>query len=82
MTRTVADAALMLQALAGPDDRDMASLEAPPEDFLDRLDDGIAGLKVAYSPDLGYLKVDAEVRGPVKTGRTSVPGPGLRRSTR
>jgi len=67
MTRTVADAALMLQAMAGPDDRDMASLEAPPEDFLDHLDDGIAGLKVAYSPDLGYLKVDAEVASPVKT---------------
>jgi aspartyl-tRNA(Asn)/glutamyl-tRNA(Gln) amidotransferase subunit A len=63
----VADAALMLQAMAGPDDRDMSSLEAPPENFLARLDEGIAGLKVAYSPDLGYLKVDAEVAEPVRS---------------
>jgi aspartyl-tRNA(Asn)/glutamyl-tRNA(Gln) amidotransferase subunit A len=66
ITRTVGDAALMLQAMAGPDDRDMASLEGAPEDYMARLDEGIAGLKVAYSPDLGYLKVDAEVAEPVR----------------
>ncbi len=66
ITRTVADAALMLQAMAGPDDRDMTSLESPPEDFTGKLDSGIAGLRVGFSPDLGYLKVDAEVAGPVK----------------
>lgn len=66
ITRTVADAALMLQAMAGPDDRDMTSLESPPEDFTGKLDSGIAGLRIGFSPDLGYLKVDAEVAGPVK----------------
>ena len=66
LTRTVGDAALMLQAMAGPDDRDMTSLESPPQDFVGRLDEGIAGLRVAFSPDLGYLKVDAEVAGPVR----------------
>ncbi|HZP92568.1 MAG TPA: amidase [Burkholderiales bacterium] len=66
ITRTVADAALWLQAVAGPDDRDMTSVASPPEDFLARLDDGIAGLRVAYSPDLGYLKVDPEVAAPVR----------------
>lgn len=66
LTRTVADGALMLQAMAGPDDRDAASLEAAPEDYLGRLDQGISGLRVAYSPDLGYLPVDAEVAGPVR----------------
>ncbi len=66
ITRTVADAALMLQAMAGPDDRDMASLESAPEDYLAHLDAGIAGLRVAFSPDLGYLKVDTEVAGPVR----------------
>lgn len=66
MTRTVADAALMLHAMAGPDDRDMASLESLPADYPARLEDGIAGLKVAYSPDLGYLRVDDEVAGPVR----------------
>lgn len=66
ITRTVADAALMLHALAGPDDRDMTSIGAAPEDYLARLDDGIAGLRVAFSPDLGYLRVDDEVAGPVR----------------
>ncbi|HXX10372.1 MAG TPA: amidase [Burkholderiales bacterium] len=66
LTRTVADAALMLTALAGPDDRDMTSLEAPPEDFVGHLEAGVAGLKLAYSPDLGYLRVDPEVAAAVK----------------
>jgi aspartyl-tRNA(Asn)/glutamyl-tRNA(Gln) amidotransferase subunit A len=61
MTRTVGDSALMLEVLAGPDDRDISSLEGRPEPYLARLDEGIRGLKVAYSPDLGYLKVDPEV---------------------
>ena len=61
LTRTVGDAALMLQAMAGPDDRDQASLEAPPADYVAQLDDGIEGLRVAYSPDLGSLPVDGEV---------------------
>ena len=61
LTRTVTDAALMLQAIAGPDDRDMTSLESEPEDFAGRLDEGIGQLRIGYSPDLGYLKVDAEV---------------------
>jgi aspartyl-tRNA(Asn)/glutamyl-tRNA(Gln) amidotransferase subunit A len=62
LTRTVADGALMLAAMAGPDDRDPWSLEAPPEDYVGKLDAGVAGLKIAYSPDLGYLRVDPEVR--------------------
>jgi len=61
ITRTVADGALMLAAMAGSDDRDQTSLEAPPEDYVGRLDAGIAGLRVAYSPDLGYLRVDPDV---------------------
>jgi aspartyl-tRNA(Asn)/glutamyl-tRNA(Gln) amidotransferase subunit A len=66
LTRTVADSALMLQAMAGPDDRDAWSLEGAPEDYLGKLDAGIAGLRLAYSPDLGYLKVDEEVAAPVR----------------
>lgn len=66
ISRTVGDAALMLQAIAGPDDRDMTTIDAPPEDYVGHLDNGIAGLKVAYSPDLGYLQVDGEVAAPVR----------------
>ncbi len=78
LTRTVADAALMLQALAGPDDRDVTSLEAPPEDYRADLDAGIRGLRVAYSPDLGYLKVDAEVAEPVRRAALAFEELGVR----
>src|SRR5690349_2757188 len=61
LTWTVPDAALMLSALAGREDRDMWSLEGPALDYNVQLDAGVEGLKVAYSPDLGYLRVDAEV---------------------
>jgi aspartyl-tRNA(Asn)/glutamyl-tRNA(Gln) amidotransferase subunit A len=61
LTRTVADAALTLQVLAGPDERDPASLPAAPNEFLAMLDRGIKGLRVAYSPDLNYAQVDPEV---------------------
>ena len=66
MTRTVPDAALMLAVMAGPDDWDRTSLEAPPADYVARLHDGITGLRVAYSPDLGGLRVDPEVAVVVK----------------
>ena len=61
MTRTVEDAALMLQVMAGPDDRDRLSLEAAPEDYPARLKRGIRGKRVAWSPDLGYATVDPQV---------------------
>lgn len=62
LTRTVGYAALMMAALSGPDDRDAWSLEAAPQNFVDQLDTGVRGLRVAYSPDLGFLRVDPEVR--------------------
>lgn len=61
MTRTVSDAALMLSALSGYDPADRFSQPGPPQDFLAGLHDGIAGLKVFWSPTLGYAEVDPEV---------------------
>jgi len=62
MTRTVRDAALMLDTLAGPDDRDRLSLPADSgPSFLDACEGGLAGLSVAWSPDLGHAVVDPEV---------------------
>jgi aspartyl-tRNA(Asn)/glutamyl-tRNA(Gln) amidotransferase subunit A len=66
MTRTVADAALMLSVMSGPDDWDRTSLEAAPDDYVRKLGAGIKGLKVAFSPDLGGFPVDAEVADLVK----------------
>jgi aspartyl-tRNA(Asn)/glutamyl-tRNA(Gln) amidotransferase subunit A len=61
MTRTVADAALMLSVMAGPDDWDKSALDAPPADYVGRLLDGVRGLKVAFSANLDTLRVDPDV---------------------
>jgi len=61
IARTVADAALMLDVMAGPDDRDRFSLPAASVNYLETVEDGIEGSKIAYSPDLGYAVVDPEV---------------------
>jgi len=53
MARTVADAALLLSVLAGPDPRDPSSLETPGETFGRPLDRDLSGLRVAWAPDLG-----------------------------
>jgi aspartyl-tRNA(Asn)/glutamyl-tRNA(Gln) amidotransferase subunit A len=62
LTRTVDDAALMMSVLAGPDPRDRHSLPAGDIDWLASTDGDVTGLRVAFSPDLGYLAVDPEVR--------------------
>ena len=60
-TLSVADAALMLTVLAQPDARDWTSLPPDGRDWRMGLDGGIRGLRLAWSPTLGYAKVDAEV---------------------
>jgi aspartyl-tRNA(Asn)/glutamyl-tRNA(Gln) amidotransferase subunit A len=66
MTRTVADAALMMTVMAGPDDWDRTSIDGPVPDFVGRLHDGIKGLRVAWSLNLDRLTVDPEVATVVK----------------
>lgn len=61
MTRTVRDAALMLDVLAGPDDRDRNSLPATGAQFLADLDTPVAGMRIAWSPDLGHIPVEPEI---------------------
>jgi aspartyl-tRNA(Asn)/glutamyl-tRNA(Gln) amidotransferase subunit A len=61
MTRSVRDAAAMLNVLARPDDRDPYALKPEAHDYLAGIDDGVKGWRIAYSPDLGYAKVDPEI---------------------
>ena len=65
MPRTGADAALYLQALAGPDPRDPVSIDSSPDDYVAAVAqpvEAMKGLRVAWSEDLGYAAVDPEVR--------------------
>jgi aspartyl-tRNA(Asn)/glutamyl-tRNA(Gln) amidotransferase subunit A len=61
MSRTVADTALLLRVLAGPDPRDSTSMREPPDDYLQNLGGGVRGWRIAWSADLGYAGVDPEV---------------------
>jgi Asp-tRNA(Asn)/Glu-tRNA(Gln) amidotransferase A subunit family amidase len=62
MTRTVRDAAMLLGVMAGPSDRDPLSIDGPVPDFLSLVEGDLKGLRVVWSPDLGYAPVDPEVR--------------------
>ena len=61
MSRTVADTALLLQVLAGPDSRDPNSIKETPPDFSAGLGRGVEGMRIAWTPDYGYAAVDPEV---------------------
>ena len=66
MTRTVRDAALMMDVIARPDARDWHALPYDAASVLTVLDKGIKELRVAYSPNLGYVQVDREVATAVR----------------
>jgi amidase len=62
MGRTVADVALQLSVLAGPDPRVPISLSDDPAGFAAPLPDSLAGLRVAWAPDLGgRVTVDSAI---------------------
>jgi aspartyl-tRNA(Asn)/glutamyl-tRNA(Gln) amidotransferase subunit A len=62
ISRTVADAALMMTVIAGPDDRDRLSLPRANFDWMEALRGDLKGKRIAYSPDFGYAVVDSQVR--------------------
>jgi aspartyl-tRNA(Asn)/glutamyl-tRNA(Gln) amidotransferase subunit A len=61
IARNVTDAALMLRVLAGADWRDPTAVPPQDIDFLAGLEDGIRGVRIAFSANLGYAPVEPEV---------------------
>jgi len=61
ITRTVADCALMLDVMAGVDERDRTSIAPPCPSYLKALDRPLERLRIAYSPDLGYAHIEEGV---------------------
>ena len=68
IARTVTDLALTMNVITRKDARDWLSLPPDGKDYAADLERGIQGLKVAYSPDLGFAKVDPEVAKNVAAG--------------
>ena len=62
ISRSVRDAALLLQNISGYDARDPHSIYAPVPDMVSACSNSIQGLKVAWSPTLGYGRLNHEVR--------------------
>jgi len=68
-TMSVRDAALMMNVLKKPDARDWTSLPPESTDYTVGLEDGIRGLRIAYSPTLGYARnVHPEITAAVDAG--------------
>lgn len=65
IARTVGDAALTLQVMARPDNRDWFALPPPPDNWLAGLEPRLEGLRLAYVPVLGGIGADDQVRAVV-----------------
>jgi len=68
---------LLMNVLKKPDARDWTSLPPDHSDYLATLEDGIRGLRIAWSPTLGYAQhVDAEVASSVAQAVALLAGLG------
>ncbi len=71
ITKTVEDAALLLNVIAGPDEKDSTSLSQTPPDFTKDLKNDLKGVKIGYIKELcseGLSEcVDAAIRKSIET---------------
>jgi amidase/aspartyl-tRNA(Asn)/glutamyl-tRNA(Gln) amidotransferase subunit A len=77
LTRNVEDAALLMDIMSLPDPRDPTSLAPFPTTFRGEIGRDVVGLGVAYSPTLGYVTVDPEVRAIVDRAVQTLDSAGL-----
>src|SRR5262249_3804734 len=69
MARNVADVALLLSVMAGPDPRSPISITEPGSLFARRLDRNFKGVRVAFFKDLGGIPFDRRIRDAVNAQR-------------
>jgi len=69
MTNDVRDAALLLQTIAGPHPADPQQFNrSDPPQFAAEIEQGVRGMRIGWSPDLGYGAVDQSVLEQVRSG--------------
>ncbi|MFI5779882.1 amidase [Nocardia sp. NPDC051570] len=78
LTRTVEDAALLMDILSLPDPRDPTVLAPTLTTFRGQLQRDVRGATVAYSATLGYAEVDPEVAAIVEAAGRRLDEAGLR----
>lgn len=66
LTRTVRDAGLVLNALAGFDTRDAATVKEPIPDYTEGIDEGVAGLTLGVPTNYFFDDVDPQVEATVR----------------
>lgn len=67
ITRYVQDAALMLDAMSGPDSRDYTCIKRKTPNYFSQMDVPTPKMKIAWTPDLGFAVIDPEVRSIVES---------------
>ncbi len=78
LSRTVEDAALMLNVMAGEHPRDPFSLSGSGTDFVAETHRSIEGFRVAYSPNFGVFPVEEEVGAIVREAVGAFESTGAR----
>jgi len=78
MTRTVRDAALMLEVIAGRDRLDATSSAGAVPDYLAGIDGGIAGLRVGVPENFFFQGLDPEMESGVRAALSALEGLGAR----
>jgi aspartyl-tRNA(Asn)/glutamyl-tRNA(Gln) amidotransferase subunit A len=61
LTPTVRDSAFMMSAIAGPDRLDIYPTQTNTTSWIDQIEDGVVGLRIAFSPDFGHAVVNPEI---------------------
>jgi aspartyl-tRNA(Asn)/glutamyl-tRNA(Gln) amidotransferase subunit A len=76
MTRTVEDAAIVLQAIAGLDPSDASTADEPVPDYAQSLTSGVSGLRIGMPKQFFLENVDPEVENAVRSALSSLEGLG------
>jgi aspartyl-tRNA(Asn)/glutamyl-tRNA(Gln) amidotransferase subunit A len=77
MARTIAEIALALDVVVGPEQDDLASLPRPEASWLDAVHSAAMPVRVAWSPTLGYAEVDADVLAVCERAVVAIEGLGV-----
>ena len=76
MTRCTADAAIMLEAIAGFDEQEPSSLLDPVPDMSSALSKGIDGIKIGYDRSYATQSVDSELVAAIEQALTDLEREG------
>ena len=76
VTKTVADAALLLEVIAGVDPRDATSVDRPVPDYRAKLNMGVEGLKVGLAKEFFAAGLDPEIRAATEAAATQLEDAG------